>query len=126
MFLKIGHPPLGSFVKRNDSQISWGLFLGGRKIQEPCGFFLPFWLHYEMLQTRGLSEGVHRCFFPSQLKMAGPQAQVGLGRGDGLGFSSVEEPTDLALCKRGAILFLFVSPPGCPVGLSSHPLPRQL
>lgn len=61
--------------------------------------------------------------------MAGPLAQVGSGGGDGschLGFSSVEEPTDLATCEWCAIIFLFVSPPGCPVGLSFHPLQRQL
>lgn len=34
------------------------------------------------------------------------------------GCSSVEELTDLATWEWCAIIFLFMSPPGCPVGLS--------
>lgn len=60
--------------------------------------------------------------------MAGPLAQVGSGGGVGgchLGVS-VEAPTDMATWEWCAIILLFMSPPGCPVGLSFRPLQRQL
>lgn len=47
------------------------------------------------------------------------------GRRD-LDFSAVEEPTDLATWERCAIIFLFMSPPGCPVELPFSPLQRLL
>ena len=38
----------------------------------------------------------------------------------------MQEPTDLVIWAWCAIIFLFMSPPGCPVGLSFHPLQRLL
>lgn len=39
----------------------------------------------------------------------------------GVTWTSVEEPADLATWENCAIVSLFVSPPGCPVGLASSP-----